>query len=323
MSLIITNNRINFQNRIKEFNTNNLSCHKKKSVAFKGEIVNGNYYTDREYIDAMQYKNHDDVTVSNFVSRYGFFTYVFTQAPERHVAEVKKCIADIKAVERREAQARAEKLRQQEAEQERLKKELEKAREESRKREEAIQNAIKQQQNRGLSRCQLPQYILDKLVENVVNPFAVDQLNKKDGWRTEVPNAVLLYSSSPQKNEQIAKALGEQILQDKYSNNFHTVSLESSSNSRFEENLKTIKSNAAINYQRTGQRTIIFIPNFDKIATDYDTPHYNPKLNGFLKAFMLDCTDNGCTIFATAQNINNIEEPFLINKQRFSVKINL
>ena len=323
MNLTITSSQLTFPNKAKELKINNSFTHRNNSVAFKGQSINGHYYTDREYLDALDYKDSGGVSADTFMDRYGFFKYIFTSKAERHAEEVNKCIADLKAVEEQEANARSERLYRQALAEARVQRALEEARAETLRREQAIQEAKKIQENKGLARCKLSQALKDELVEKIVNLFAVDSLNKQGGWKTEVPNAVLLYSSNSRKNRQVAKVLGEQILQDKFSDNFYTVSLKNGNHNKFEEGLNKAKRDAAAKYKETGQRAIIFIPDFDKIAVDYDTPSYNPKLNSFLKTFLLDCANNGCTIFATAQDIKKIEEPFVINKQRFSIKIHL
>ncbi len=293
------------------------------SISFKSPYVNGNYYTDREYIDAVNNKHIGRVDHSNFSDRYGFFTYVFTSAADNHATEVNKCIDDLKAEETKGAQARAQELQKQAEERKKLEVELQKARNLSLQREHALQRAMRTQKNQGLKRLILPKKILDELVENVVNPFAIDNLNKENGWVTEVPNGVLLYSSSSRKNMEVIKALAEQILQDKFQSNFYTFLLENNNYHEIEKDLNRIKIKAEAEYNKIGQRSIIFIPNFDKIALEYDNPNYNPRLNDFLKIFFLDCANRGCTIFSTAQNINRIEEAFIINKQRFTFNINL
>lgn len=80
------------QNTIRQYQT---------SWSFKGKTINGHYYTDQEYVDAMKYKSYGQVDCSYFSDRYGFWEYVFTQKSERHANEVNKCINDIKEEEKR------------------------------------------------------------------------------------------------------------------------------------------------------------------------------------------------------------------------------
>lgn len=310
-----------FQNQ--NYKNNSISTSSNSSnickITFKGKTINDHYYTDQEYVDAMNYKDRyewESNLLSDIYDRYGFWQYVFTFKPDEHVAEVKKCVSDIKAEEEKEAK----KAKELEDKEKRLIEELEKANAKPIAREKAIAELSAINPNKGLGNCNISDGLREILIEEFVIPFAVDQINREEGLPTEVPNGLLLYGSDSDKSVKTARALAEQVLQDKFSSNFKEVSIKNNNFSKFEDELKDIKEKASIKYEKTGQRNIILIKDFDKIAFDNDHPEYNPQLNSFLKLYFLDCAESGCTILATAKNIDNIENPFIVNKKRFAIK---
>lgn len=109
-------------------------------ITFEGRTINGNYYTDREYIDAINHKNNSDFNMGHIVYRYSLWECLFTDKADKHFDEVRKCIKDIKAEEEREAQE-ARRLKERLAEEERKAEEAEQARrlKEQQQREEAEQ----------------------------------------------------------------------------------------------------------------------------------------------------------------------------------------
>lgn len=110
-----------------------------KHISFQGKVVNGHYYTDQEYVDAINFKHLGTVTCCNFVERYGTWEYIFTSKAEKHAAEVNKCIADIKAEEYRAAKEKEIRLKAQEEEKQRLEKELTKIKQKNMERQKIIE----------------------------------------------------------------------------------------------------------------------------------------------------------------------------------------
>lgn len=299
------------QNSIINTNSN------KNRLAFKGKTINGNFYTDQEYVDAMKYKdkrNFGSELLQAISDRYGFFEYLFTNRPEKHVDEVKKCVVDIKAEEAREAE-RARKLKEEEK---KLREELERLNAKPLARERAIKELSIIKTGKGLDNCNLSNENLEILMKKFVEPFAVDKINKEEGLPTEIPNGLLFCNSGSDKSTKTVSALAEQVLQNKFPENFKEVSIKNDDYLKFIDELKNIKENASTKYHETGERTIILMKDFDEIAYDNDHTQYNSPLNSFLKTYFLNCAESGCTILATAKNPDNIEDPFIVNKKRFS-----
>ncbi|MEI7475746.1 MAG: AAA family ATPase [bacterium] len=339
-------------------NSNSLIINRltKDEVSFAGIYVNNNYYTDLEYSDAIKYKKEKEgAKLYHIGERYNFFEYWFTAKAEKHVAEVNKCIKDIKIQEEKDLKQLKEKqeneklLAKQKEEQRRLLEEKEK---EQKLLQEELERTIKENQKLELERkkinessskltpreeaivklTQIPPYktlaklkqdTIDLIITSFIKPFATDKIDKNEGLSTKVPNGVLLHSPYSTNNQNIAKALAEQVLQDKFHTHFKEVSMKNNNYYEFEETLENIKEQALTDYDDNDQRTIIFIKDFDKIALTEDNKEYNSQLNSFLKTFFLDCAESGCTILATATNINDIESPFTINEGRFKAIIPL
>ncbi|MFA6988929.1 MAG: hypothetical protein WC197_02565 [Candidatus Gastranaerophilaceae bacterium] len=288
-------------------------------ITFKGKTINEHCYTDQEYVDAIKYKNKKDLTIADISHRYSILEILFSMKAEKHVDKIKQCIADIKAEESKKAAREVEKTRKFQEEEKWLKEELEKLNAQTSAKEKAIAQLTQITSDKGVGRYNISGKLFEKLTEKFIRPFALDKINKEEGFPTEVPNGIILYGSSD-KSAQIAITLAEQVLQDKLLSSFKQVSIKNNDFQQFRNELNDIKEKASIEYEETGQRTIILIKNFDEIARNIEDPEYNPPLNSFLKTYFLDCAESGCTIFATAQKPENIEEPFVINNKRFAIK---
>jgi len=293
---------------------------RKIDISFCGKTINGNYYTDQEYVDAMNNKDYGVVLCCDFEDRYSFWEYFFTDKPNKHAAEVNKCIKDILEVEKREAAARAEKLKKFEEAKKRNENELLVLK----KKEEARQNIINSfteiNKTQGLGTCDVNEETQKILTEAFLQP-----LGEKiaDGIQLDaLANAVLVSADDSQRSENVVKALAEQILKDKMQQNFTEICYDNDSK-LFQSALIDAKQQASQKHSKNKDISVIYIPNFDKIALRPKNPQYDYELNSFLKAFMLDCAQNGVFVFATAENANKIEPPFLINNRRFGVNVNL
>lgn len=298
---------------------NRHSTIQKSAVNFNGKTVNGHYYTDREYLDAMNYKDSGPVTCSNFCARYGFFEYVFTQTAERHAREVNRCISDIKVEEERAQQARRQRQLEFAQEQRRLQAQINSLNEQQQNREQVINSFIEIKDGEGLGACNLTDDNLEILKEEVLRPFAENKLNKES--EGDIPNGVLAAGRDFEQSEKLLTELARKILKEDFDISFKKVQFISTE--QFQNLLDLTKQNASDEYRNSGKRVIIYIPDFDKIAKSPYAEDYSPELNSFLKVYFLDCARSGCTIFASANDKDDIEPPFLINNERFKVVVDL
>lgn len=292
----------------------------KASVSFQSKMVNKHIYTDREYVDAMKYKYRGRAYCSDFFERYSVWSYFFTNKPDKHTAEVNKCIKDIKEVEKREAAARAEMLKKLEEEKQRNEKELLKIQTEEENRQNIIDSYTKLHKTHGLGACDLSEKIQETISDDFLQPLG-ESIADKTRFTT-LPNAVLVSGNDFQQNEKVVKALATQILKDKTPQNFTEIRYENNPEI-FQSTLTKAKLEASQKYKENSDISVIYIPDFDKIALKPNNPEYDASLNSFLKVFLLDCAKNGVFVFATAKDENKIESPFLINNKRFGVSINL
>ena len=290
-------------------------------VTFQGKTINGHYYTDLEYVDAMTYKNKGDVTPADFRERYNAWDYWCTDKSDRHAREVNKCIADIKVEERKQKEASEEKQKKANDEKKRLHEELDTINKGLKKKEEKINSFLALDEHKGLGVCQLSKENLDTLLEEVVRPFAESTINKE--YDKQVPNGVLISGKDEYNNEKLARELAYQLLKDDFDFCFKKVKYENDDVEDFQIRLNKTKEKAFEKYEKQGKKTVIYIPKFDETARTPDHDDYTPSLNRFLKSYFLNCAEQGCMIIASAQNSKDIERPFLINQQRFKVSIKI
>ena len=290
------------------------------SQPFKGKTINGHYYTDQEYIDAMKYKSRGQVYCSDFTDRYGFWEYVFTQKPEKHANEVNKCINDIKEEKRRKNEIREEKLRAIEKEKQELAKKIEDIEKKENYRKKIIEKYTDINKNTDLLSCNLSQDNIEQLSEELFHPYAesiADELQYPN-----IPNGVLIKGNNSVLNEKAAKAIARQIQQENTISNFQQVIFDGNIE-KFQNDLQEIRTIANQKYSQKKEITIIYIPNFDKIALKPNKADYAAELNSFLKVYILICAKNGCILLDTAKDESKIESPFFINNKRFGVIVNL
>ncbi len=290
------------------------------SLSFKGKTINGHYYTDQEYVDALKYKSYGHVDYSYFVDRYGFFEYVFTKNPERHANEVNKCINDIKEEEKQKNAIREEKLRAIEKEKQELSKKIEDIEKKEKERKKIIEKYANIDKNTELLSCGLSQENIEQLSEELFQPYGESVANEEQYPNT--PNGLLIQGDDSAQNEKAAKAIARQIQQENTISNVQQINFDGNIE-KFQNDLKRIKTIASQNYSQKKEMTVIYIPDFDKIALKPNKADYRPELNSFLKVYMLNCAKNGCILLATAKDEEKIESPFLINNKRFGIIVNL
>lgn len=302
---------ISVQNTIRQY---------QPSQSFKGKTINGHYYTDQEYVDAMKYKSYDRVDCTYFRDRYGFWQYYFTQAPEQHANEVNKCINDIKEEEKRKNAIREEKSRAIEKAKQELSKKIEDIEKKENDRKKIIEKYTNLDKNTELLSCGLSQENIEQLSEELFHPYAESIADEAQYPNT--PNGILIQGSDSARQEKVAKAIAGQIQQENTISNFQQVIFDGNIE-KLQNDLQEIKTIANQKYSHKKELTVIYIPDFDKIALKPNKADYIPELNSFLKVYMLNCAKNGCILLATAKDESKIESPFLINNKRFGVVINL
>lgn len=186
------------------------------------------------------------------------------------------------------------------------------------------QKFIKSEWDLGLGECGLTKGQYDKLIVSVLYPFAMDTISKDPS--ATIPNGILITGSDDKHNEEVAYALARQVLRGNYYDNLVEISpydIASGEEDEFRDDLIQIKEDAKNKYEKTKQRTIIYIPEFDKLCRDVYDDDYDSVMNNFMKAYFGDCASSGCTILATANSVDNIELPFFSNKSRFGTVLDL
>ena len=286
-------------------------------VTFQGKIINGHYYSDKVYVDAMELGTFGHLTPDLIREEYGFFEYYFTDKVERYVKKVNDCIDDLNIEAKNRLKEKEKKFNQLKGD---IQDQLDTINEGQKKKEEKINSFLALDEHKGLGVCQLSKENLDTLLEEVVRPFAESTINKD--YDKQVPNGVLISGKDEYNNEKLARELAYQLLKDDFDFCFKKVKYEDDVED-FQIRLNKTKERAFEKYQKQGKKTVIYIPNFDETARTPDHDDYTPSLNRFLKSYFLNCAEQGCMIIASAQNSKDIERPFLINQQRFKVSIKI
>lgn len=262
-------------------------------IPFTSVVVGDHTYSDDVYNNAKEWyeqnKKEDEI----------YNTYSISYAKQVH--ECLLCIKNKK---------KEEKIAEQEAKDEKVKR--------------LKQKFIKSEWDLGLGECGLTKGQYDKLIDDVLYPFALDTVSENTS--SNIPNGILITGSNDKHNEEVAYALARQVLRGNYYDNLVELSpydITSGEEDEFREDLNRIKEDSKNKYEKTKQRTIIYIPEFDKLCRDGYDDDYDPAMNNFMKAYFKDCPSSGCTILATASSADNIERPFFSNKSRFGIVLDL
>ncbi len=188
----------------------------------------------------------------------------------------------------------------------------------------ATYNAKAIDEKNGIGLGRLAGYSDDKkaLNEAFISPFIKSRTNPE--ICEKVPNGILLYGLTGNGKTTMAIALAEQALgietslREKDHPNFYNLSSQSPEETV--NRLRSIAEKASAEYHQTGQRSIVFIDEFDAISLAPKERGYNAAVNGFLKSFLTGCSDYGITLIATTNHPQSMEDAFIINKERFPVK---
>lgn len=287
-------------------------------VTFQSKIINGHCYSDKVYVDAMEWGEFGYLTPDLIREEFGFFDYYFTDKVERYVKKVNDCINDLNIEAENRLKEKEKKFNQIKGN---IQGQIDAINEGPKKKEETINSFLALDKHKGLGVCQLSKENLDTLLEEVVRPFAESTINKE--YDTQVPNGVLISGKDEYNNEKLARELAYQLLKDDFDFCFKKVKYENNDVEDFQIRLNKTKEKAFEKYKKQGKKTVIYIPKFDETARTPDHDDYTPSLNRFLKSYFLNCAEQGCMIIASAQNSQDIERPFLINQQRFKVSIKI
>lgn len=291
-------------------------------ISFKSKVIDGRTFSDKVYADSLKYtalKYDHDMVCDAVLSRYSWFEKWF-DAPFDYLREVHDCMYHMELAKEKNIKERERLRKQKEAE-------IAKIEEEKRKHSEKQAFILrlsdkfsKLESGFGLSECGLTKKQTEKLIKEVVLPFAMDKLD--DNVAVDIPNGIIITGGRDKQKEETAYGLANQVLRGDFNRNFVEVSYFEDTD-EFEETLEQIKENAREKYEIDKSRTIIYIQDFDSISKNIYDDDYDPHLNNFLKNYFLDCAENGCTILATASSFEDMEQTFLINKQRFNVQVDL
>lgn len=262
-------------------------------IPFTSVVVEGYTYSDNVY------KNAQDWYKQNRSEDELYQTYDISFAKQIH-----ECLCRIKNKNKNE------KIAEQEAKDKKV--------------ERLKQKFIKSEWDLGLGECGLTKGQYDKLIVDVLYPFAMDTVSKNTA--STIPNGILITGSNDKHNEEVAYALARQVLRENYYDNLVEISpydITSGEEDEFRDDLIQIKEDAKTKYEKTKQRTIIYIPEFDKLCREVYDDDYDSVMNNFMKTYFLNCASSGCTILATASSVENIEHPFSSNKSRFGTILDL
>ena len=173
--------------------------------------------------------------------------------------------------------------------------------------------------------CDLSDEQKKLIIENVFSPIKV-----KDKYNGEavIPNGILFVGKDQEKMNSYSVIIADEF-------NYHNIYGENfvlidnvSDEKEFEEWMNEAKKEAKAKFEKSPDgdkktRTVIFLEDFEKFAPSVNSGMYNSSRSCFLKNYFLDCADNGCMIIATTKNKESIDDPFIINKKRFGLVIEL
>lgn len=185
--------------------------------------------------------------------------------------------------------------------------ELDRKIEESIRKPDPLKRAINIPKPDGFGRIVGYQEQKELLIKHFGNAVALERLGKP----TEVPNGVLLFGPKGCGKSTFTKAFAGQF-------NCPVVQIPISQDPQIAmQNLREATTSAQANFEKTGQRTILFIDGFETFAPK------NSRITGALKGFMDDVSSKyHCTLFATTDSPESIDD-ILLRDKRFDVKVGI
>ena len=292
-----------------------------KHPAFKSKMVNNHLYSDEVYADAFAHKNRGEVNYEEFFPRFKLWEIIFTTRCEKYAATVEECRKDILLEEFKQQKKRTKEIKKLKEEQEALEAERRRAEEEAARQKEEIERKSLQAEQDCLikSCCLLSEEQKAEIIDTLISP--IRNVDNNNGYET-IPNGILIIGSNKKIRKQINDLIVIDVLKG-FQDNIYFIIKNVTNDEIFVRDLCELKEKAKNIYENSKKRTILFMDDFDCFAPGCESEKYSQSKNGFLKNYFLDCADNGCLIIASARSKKNIDAPFLINKKRFGLVIEL
>ena len=133
--------------------------------------------------------------------------------------------------------------------------------------------------------------------KNILDKYFISEIQKEQaGEKANVPNSVLFFGPTGNGKTTFARAFAAETGCNLVPFNMHTTSLDKS-NKIFINKIQKIAERSESDFQKTGNRTIIFIDEISK-ACDNKSPMLNE-----LRDFLSNCSERyHCTVFATTNH---------------------
>lgn len=140
--------------------------------------------------------------------------------------------------------------------------------------------------------------------KNILDKYFISEIQKEQaGEKANVPNSVLFFGPTGNGKTTFARAFAAETGCNLVPFNMHTTSLDKS-NKIFINKIQKIAERSESDFQKTGNRTIIFIDEISK-ACDNKSPMLNE-----LRDFLSNCSERyHCTVFATTNHPLTIAFP--------------
>ena len=301
-------------------NFSSLKTKNNNKISFKSKIVNGHVYSDKIYKDAIAAKRNGYIKVDIPFLGLNFFPKFYFKRMLAHDTAVRSCMNDMKEEEQKLLNKRKEIFEKLEAEKAAIEEQscaVEK--EIIRSKQEIKIKSFNYEPSDNFSSFDLYQDQKKEIIETLLTPI---KITDNDAGYETVPNGILIAGANSDRRREVSKVIAAEILG---KNNLHrfTKIRNTDNDEQFEENMCAIKETSQEEYEATKARTVLYMDNFDHFAPNKESKFYSQSKNCFLKNYFLDCADCGCLIIAAVQNKENIDEPFIINKKRFGLIIDL
>jgi len=249
-------------------------------ISFKGREVKGRYYTDQEFADAAAGVTHH----SDISDRYGFFKYVFTDAAEKHVAEVNRLREDLALEEKDRKQLAANEAKQ--ADLAATRRRLAREAREAESRNDAALAKTEYLNNLSEKQNQLRTELCDKI-----------NMEKQGSHIEKMPNAIMIEDSY----DDVSKELVDYTRRNSES---RFIKLGSSDNDTLMDNLDETLKKAKAHFGSTKERTLVHVEGFDRLITRGQNSFENIDS---LKDIMCRCAkDFGSTIIFRTKDASKL-----------------